>query len=173
MPVCTLASYQKLLGAHPFPFISINGIGEPTSILRYDAKTLLLKFFNGLGIQQQHEYNDSKYHQISNIRRTKFQNLNVSPLALLLSWYNILKPGVKLRMKLEQRRLHLSDQQLHRLMRCVYIRVLRYPIPFLQAIRGYVYYYRCLFPIDATSTVIENGQFPVGWFWFDFITVTL
>ena len=40
------------------------------------------------------------YHQISNIRCTKFQNLNVSCLILQLFLCNILKPGVKLRMKM-------------------------------------------------------------------------
>ena len=35
------------------------------------------------------------YHKISNIRRTKFQNLNVSHLVLQLSLPNPLKPGVK------------------------------------------------------------------------------
>ena len=58
------------------------------------------------------------YRQVSNIRRIDYQNLNVSRLGLQLSWCNILKPGVKPRMKmqLEQCRqallkLHLSDQQ--------------------------------------------------------------
>ena len=47
-----------------------------------------------------------RYSQIFNIRRTKSQNLNVSPLVLQLSLYNILKSGVKLKMKmqLKQRR---------------------------------------------------------------------
>ena len=56
------------------------------------------------------------YRQVSNIRRTKSLNLNVSCLVLQLSLHNLLKPGVKSRMKmqLEQRRqamlqLHLSD----------------------------------------------------------------
>ena len=64
--------------------------------------------------------------KISNIRRTESPNLNVSRLALQLSLCNILKPGVRARMKmqLEQRRqamlqLHLSDQQFSYLLRCV------------------------------------------------------
>ena len=40
------------------------------------------------------------YCQVSNIRRTKFQNLNVSCLVLQLPLCNLLKPGVKLRMKM-------------------------------------------------------------------------
>ena len=39
-------------------------------------------------------------HQISNIRRTKSQNLNVSRLVLQLSLPNQLKPDVKSRMKI-------------------------------------------------------------------------
>ena len=60
----------------------------------------------------------SHYRQVSNIRRTKSQNLNVSCLVLQLSLHNLLKPGVysRMKMKLEQRRqtmlqLHLSYQQ--------------------------------------------------------------
>ena len=34
------------------------------------------------------------YRKISNISRTKFQNLNVSHLVLPLSLHNLLKPGV-------------------------------------------------------------------------------
>ena len=41
-----------------------------------------------------------EYRQISNIRRTKSQNLNVSRLVLQLSLRSILKPGVKSRMKM-------------------------------------------------------------------------
>ena len=40
------------------------------------------------------------YRQISYISRTKSQNLNVSHLVLQLCLSNILKPGVKSRMKL-------------------------------------------------------------------------
>ena len=40
------------------------------------------------------------YLQISNIRRKEYQNLNVSPLVLLLYLPNLLKPWVKLRMKM-------------------------------------------------------------------------
>ena len=60
----------------------------------------------------------SMLRKISNIRRTKFQNLNDSHFVLQSSVPNPLRPGVKSRMKmwLEQRRqamlqLHLSDQQ--------------------------------------------------------------
>ena len=58
------------------------------------------------------------YRQTSNISHTKFQNLNVSRLVLQLSLPNLLKPGVKsrIKMQLEQRRqamlqLNLGDQQ--------------------------------------------------------------
>ena len=58
------------------------------------------------------------YLQISNIRRTKSQNLNIYHLVLQLPLCNLLKPVVKSKMKmqLEQRRqvmlqLHMSDQQ--------------------------------------------------------------
>ena len=40
------------------------------------------------------------YRKVSNIRRTKSQNLNASRLILQLSLPNPLKPGVKLRMKI-------------------------------------------------------------------------
>ena len=67
------------------------------------------------------------YRKISNISRTKSQNLNVSCLVFKLSLPHPLKqPGVKSRMKmqLEQRRqamlqLHLSDQQIYCLLRCI------------------------------------------------------
>ena len=66
------------------------------------------------------------YRKVSNIRRTKSQNLNASRLILSLSLPNPLKPGVKLRMKmwLEQLRqvmlqLHLSYQQFNCLLKCV------------------------------------------------------
>ena len=42
----------------------------------------------------------TKYRQISNTIRTKSQNLNVSRLVLHLSLPNLLKPCVKLRMKM-------------------------------------------------------------------------
>ena len=65
------------------------------------------------------------YRHTSNISRTKSLKLNVSRLVLQLSLPNPLKPGVKLRtkMQLEQRRqemlqLHLSDQQFWCLLRC-------------------------------------------------------
>ena len=40
------------------------------------------------------------YRKVSNIRRTKSQNLNASRLILQLSLPTPLKPGVKLRMKM-------------------------------------------------------------------------
>ena len=40
------------------------------------------------------------YRQVSNIRRTESQNLNVSCLVSQLSLCNLLKPGVKSRMKM-------------------------------------------------------------------------
>ena len=58
------------------------------------------------------------YRKTSCISRTKFQNLIVSSILMQLFSLNLLKPGIKLRMKmlLEQRRqamlqLHLSYQQ--------------------------------------------------------------
>ena len=66
------------------------------------------------------------YHKVSNIRRTKCQNLNDSCLVLQLSVPNPLKPSVKsiMKMLLEQRRqamlqLHLSYRQLYCQLRCV------------------------------------------------------
>ena len=66
------------------------------------------------------------YRQISNIRRTNSQTLNVSRLVLQLSLPNPLKSGIKSRMKmyLEERRqamlqLHMSDQQCYCLVGCV------------------------------------------------------
>ena len=73
-----------------------------------------------------HSYTYRTYRTISNIRRTKSQNLNVSRLGLRMSLRNILKPSVKWRMKmqLEQRRqamlqLQWSDQQFNCLLKCV------------------------------------------------------
>ena len=66
------------------------------------------------------------YRKISNINHIKSKSLNDIRLVFNLSFPNILKPGFKLRMKmqLEQRRqamlqLHLSDQQFNCLIRCV------------------------------------------------------
>ena len=46
-----------------------------------------------------------EYRKVSNMRRTKFPNLNVSRFVLQLSLPNLMKPGVKSKMKmqLEQR----------------------------------------------------------------------
>ena len=41
------------------------------------------------------EFDKNKYRKISNIRRTKSQNLNVSRLVLEWSLPNPMKPGVK------------------------------------------------------------------------------
>ena len=53
-------------------------------------------------IEEKHEFEllQMSYNQTSNIRHTKSQNLNVSCLALQLSLCNLLKPGVKLRIKM-------------------------------------------------------------------------
>ena len=40
------------------------------------------------------------YHQVFSIRRTKYQNLNVSCFVLQLSLRSLLKPGVRSRMKM-------------------------------------------------------------------------
>ena len=47
-----------------------------------------------------HLFDEKHYRQISDIRRTKSQNLNVSRLALQLSLPNLLNPRIKLRMKM-------------------------------------------------------------------------
>ena len=67
----------------------------------------------------------TNYRQISNISRTKSQNLNDSSLVLQLPLPNPLKPCVKSRMKmqLEQRRLEmlqlpLGDQSFYCLLKC-------------------------------------------------------
>ena len=65
------------------------------------------------------------YSQTSNIRCTKSQYLNVSPLVLQLALPNPLKPGVKsgMKMKLRQQvmlKLHLSDQQFYCLLSFVW-----------------------------------------------------
>ena len=67
------------------------------------------------------------YRQISNIRRNKSQNLNVSHLAFELSLPGPLKPDdkcLRTKMLLEQRReamlqLHVSDQQFYCLLMCI------------------------------------------------------
>ena len=66
------------------------------------------------------------YRQISNVRRTNFQNLNVSRLVLNFSLPNPLEPGVKSKMKMQLEwrwqamlQLHLSDQEFHCLLKCV------------------------------------------------------
>ena len=60
---------------------------------------------------------DPDYRQISNIRRTESQNLNVSRLVLHL--FLLLTPGVKSRMSRHAMlQPHLSDQQVYCLLRC-------------------------------------------------------
>ena len=60
------------------------------------------KMYGGRLLQRQINYGLKKtdYRQISNIGHTEFQNLNVSHLVLQLYLCNILKPGVKLRIKI-------------------------------------------------------------------------
>ena len=53
-----------------------------------------------LFIQGMFSLDQPSYRQVSNIRRTKSQNINVSCLVLQLSLPNPLKPCVKLRMKM-------------------------------------------------------------------------
>ena len=67
----------------------------------------------------QFNYRDYIYRLLSNIKRIKSQNLNVSRLVLQLSLCITWKPGVESRMKmeLEQRRqamlqLYLSDKKI-------------------------------------------------------------
>ena len=50
--------------------------------------------------QVKQELTYSTYRKISNIRRVKYQNLNVSRLGLQLFLRNVLKPGVKWSMKM-------------------------------------------------------------------------
>ena len=52
------------------------------------------------GSTYMHKSNLQDYRKISNIRRTKSQNLNVSRLVLQLSLSNPMKPGVKSKMKM-------------------------------------------------------------------------
>ena len=56
------------------------------------------------------------HRKMSDISRTKLQNLNDSGLVLHLSLPSSLKPGVRARMKMQLSallQLHLSDQQFH------------------------------------------------------------
>ena len=53
-----------------------------------------------VGHQKVYGVNNMIYRQISNISRTKFQNLNVTRLVLQWSVPNPLKPCVKSRMKM-------------------------------------------------------------------------
>ena len=78
------------------------------------------------GSVNNHRHSKQKiYRKISNIRRTKSQNLIDSHLALHSSLPNPLKPGVESRMKMSALlQLHLSDQQLIAYSGAPYIRVL-------------------------------------------------
>ena len=55
---------------------------------------------NARGLKMCPSNENVKYRKISNIRRTKSQNLNVSRLGLHLSLCNIFKPRIKWRMKM-------------------------------------------------------------------------
>ena len=68
-------------------------------------ETLIPRFINEIYYQVLNwpwhiEDFDLKYRKISNIRRTKSQNLTDSPLVLRSSLSNPLKPGIKSRMKM-------------------------------------------------------------------------
>ena len=61
------------------------------------AKNLLMKGIQMSGSQFKWE---SVYRKVSNIRRTKFQNISDSRTVLQLSLPNLLKPCIKSRMKM-------------------------------------------------------------------------
>ena len=99
------------------------------------------------------------YRKISNIRCTKYPNLNVSRLVLQLSLPNPMKPCVKSRMKmqLEQRRqamlqLYLSDRQFYCLLRCALLETRRYII--------YIYIY-----IYIVGLALESSHFETWTKW--------
>ena len=79
----------------------------------------------GLLLQCVALFQSGNYCQLSNIRRSKSPNLNISRLVLQLSLPNPLKPCVKSRMKMSwsSRRqamlhLHLNDQQCYCPLKC-------------------------------------------------------
>ena len=51
---------------------------------------------SSFGLKESNAY----YRKTPSISRTKYQSLNVSCIALQLSAINLLKPGIKLRMKM-------------------------------------------------------------------------
>ena len=69
----------------------------------YNSKTDIPQRYRSIAGLASYEGNQpvkSAYREISNIRRTKSQNLNVARLALQLSLCKLLKSGVKTRMKM-------------------------------------------------------------------------
>ena len=82
---------------------SYDSLSPPEIILKYMDKnnhyptTIRQRIVNHVHIPWDALY---MYRQISNISRTKSQNLIVSRLVLQLSMSNALKPDVKLRMKM-------------------------------------------------------------------------
>ena len=57
--------------------------------------TAVRLFFKNMYTTTTEKTSNSAYRKISNIRRTKSQNLNDSRLVLQLSLLNLLKPGIK------------------------------------------------------------------------------
>ena len=92
---------------HGFPYSTIGDFLDPNiGVIRgpyCNISIRLVMLGDGslvLNKQQAITWNNIKYRQLSDIRRTKSQNLNVSRLSLQLSLCNILKPDVKPRMKM-------------------------------------------------------------------------
>ena len=63
----------------------------------YDMINMTIEGFNSVTVGSRVK---SNYRKISNIRRTKFLNVNISRLVLELCLLNPMKPGVKSRMEL-------------------------------------------------------------------------
>ena len=63
-------------------------------------ESLYPAFLTGINLQHHSIVDSYKYRKVSNIRRTKSPNLNVSRLVLQLSLPNPMKPDVKSRMKM-------------------------------------------------------------------------
>ena len=77
--------------------------GDVTLGWPYNASEAALKFINKVTCYPHHNKTQGAnyiYRQISNISRTKYQNLNMSCVFLQLSLPNSLKPGVKSRTKM-------------------------------------------------------------------------
>ena len=96
-------------------------------VRRYVAFHVKWSLSSWCGIELQMTPREVSYRQLSNIRRIKSQNINVSGLVLQLPLPNPFKPGVesRMKMKLEQRRqvmlqLHLSKKQIYCLLRCAF-----------------------------------------------------